>query len=95
MTKEPQAKEYLRVIGQIEDFLWLVETACQYQLNTGLVQSMAQKLSTDLAMSNLVFTATSKEVEESVETIKQSFLRREYSITRSTITAIKQQIGCA
>lgn len=95
MTKEPQAKEYLRVIGQIEDFLWLVETACQYQLNTGLVQSMAQKLSNNLAMSNLVFTATSKEVEESVETIKQSFLRREYSITRSTITAIKQQIGCA
>lgn len=94
-------KEYVSIVGQMEDFLWLVGVACEYELDDeiigqdGAIQRLATKLFDDLGKTNLFPKCQIEKVKESLNKVRESYLHHEYSTTIETIANVKQQIGCA
>lgn len=95
---DPQMKDYVRVFGQIEDFLWLLGTACEYKGDqmigqNEVIQSLAKKLFEDL--DKLPFSFSNQIVKDSLSIAQESYLRKDYSSAAEAIVKFKQQIGCA
>lgn len=98
---DAQAKEFVRILGEMEDFLWLVGVACECKLDQevvgkdGSIERLAKKLFDDFGKVSLFSTSSIEEVKESLGKVKESYWRHDYLTTVQTIATVRQQIGCA
>ena len=88
----------IRAIGLMEDFLWLVGVATEYQSENagidydGAIQKLASKLFDELKVGDSP-TSIKDALEKSGKQIKQSCSSKEYSQIIQGISGVKQLIG--